>query len=121
MSTDLQAAFIGLCGMGAVAYGTSHQVGWLKPVFYLSVTVAVTGFAFVNPSVSALVSKRSDPTRQGEVLGVNQSFAALGRILGPFLGLTLFGLHPSRTLPYLAAVLTLAVVVLLLPRIRSKS
>ena len=53
-------------------------------------SVAVIGFAFVNPSVSALVSKRADPARQGEVLGVNQSFASLGRILGPFLGSVLF-------------------------------
>ena len=53
-------------------------------------SVAVIGFAFVNPSVSALVSKRADPARQGEVMGVNQSFASLGRILGPFLGSVLF-------------------------------
>ena len=45
--------------------------------------------------------------RQGEVLGVNQSFASLGRILGPFLGSILFQLHESHTLPYAAAVLVL--------------
>jgi MFS family permease len=78
----------------------------------------VIGFAFVNPSVSALVSKRSDPARQGEVLGVNQSFASLGRILGPFLGSVLFQAEPSRTLPYLAAVVTLLAVAALLPKIK---
>lgn len=124
MNYGVSLMFLGLGGLAAVAYfatapepadATALRVG-----FYLSLAVAVFGFAFVNPSVAALVSKRADPSRQGEVLGVNQSGASLGRILGPFLGLTLFGLHPSRTLPYLAAVLTLLVVVALLPRVRNK-
>jgi MFS family permease len=108
----------GLAALGMVAYvahaqksgGAPVQVSQLKAGFYAAISVAVVGFAFVNPSVSALVSKRADPARQGEVLGVNQSFASLGRILGPFLGLVLFKAEPSRTLPYLAAVLTLVVV-----------
>jgi MFS family permease len=89
----------------------------LRSLFYAATSVSVIGFAFTNPSVSALVSKRADPARQGEVLGVNQSFAALGRILGPFLGSVLFQVHSSRTLPYLAAVVTLLVVAALLPRV----
>ena len=39
------------------------------------------GAPFLTPSVQALISRRSDPERQGEVLGVNQSFSALARIL----------------------------------------
>ena len=73
-------------------------------------SVSVIGFAFVNPSVSALVSKRSDPSRQGEVMGVNQSFASLGRILGPFLGSVLFQAGASHILPYLSAVGLLLIV-----------
>ena len=87
-------------------------------VFYAAAAVAVAGFACVNPSVSALISRRSDPQRQGEVLGVNQAFASLGRILGPFLGSVLFAAHPSHTLPFVAAVLVLCGVAGLLPRIR---
>jgi hypothetical protein len=117
--------FLGLGGLAAVAYFATREAptdpAGLKAGFYLALACAVFGFAFVNPSVSALVSRRADPDRQGEVMGVNQSFAALGRILGPLLGLTLFGLEPSRTLPYLAAVLTLVVVAALLPRIKAKS
>jgi MFS family permease len=93
------------------------QVAQLKACFYVAISVAVVGFAFVNPSVSALVSKRADPARQGEVMGVNQAFAALGRILGPFLGSVLFQVDPSRTLPYAAAVATLLLVGRLLPRV----
>ena len=75
----------------------------LKPLFYGSVAVAVAGFAFVNPSVSALVSKNADRTRQGEVQGVNQAFSALGRIAGPFAGSVLFFQSASHLLPYLVA------------------
>jgi MFS family permease len=118
---------LGLLLVGVVAYyGTlesksGERVGgaWLKPGFYVACAVSVIGFAFVNPSVSALVSKRADPARQGEVLGVNQAFASLGRILGPFLGSVLFQAHASRTLPYLAAVLTLLLVSALLPKVKT--
>ncbi|CAN5556008.1 tetracycline resistance MFS efflux pump [soil metagenome] len=89
-----------------------------KPWFYLGMTIAVIGFAFVNPSVSALVSKRSDPNRQGEVLGVNQGCASLGRILGPMAGSLLFYAHPSRIAPFAAAAATLVVVLMLLPMIK---
>jgi MFS family permease len=88
----------------------------LENLFFAVSAVAVVGFAFVNPSVSALLSQRADPDEQGEVLGVNQSFASLGRILGPFLGSLLFSLHDSRALPFLAAVAVLSVVAALLPR-----
>jgi MFS family permease len=116
---------LGLAALGVVAFvvdaqrAEGHiQLTQLKVCFYAASAVSVIGFAFTNPSVSALVSKRSDPARQGEVLGVNQAFSSLGRILGPFLGSTLFDVHSSRTLPYLAAVLTLLVVAALLPKIK---
>jgi hypothetical protein len=49
---------------------------------------------------------------------VNQAFASLGRILGPFLGSVLFSAHPSHTLPFVAAVVVLCGVAGLLPRLR---
>jgi MFS family permease len=89
----------------------------VKPLFYSASAIAVAGFAAVNPSVSALISKRADPARQGEVLGVNQSFASLGRIIGPFMGSILFAATPSHTLPFVAAVVILGLVALLVPRL----
>ena len=62
----------------------------------------------------ALVSRRADSNRQGEILGVNQSFSALGRIIGPFVGSYVFFLHPSRALPFIVAGGLLMIVVLLL-------
>jgi MFS family permease len=123
MTIGLGLMILGLAGLGTVAYLTSQPDRGPgqgeKPLFYLATSVAVIGFAFVNPSVSALVSRRADPARQGEVLGVNQAFASLGRILGPFLGSVLFQVGSSRTLPYVAAVGLLLIVVALLPWVKT--
>jgi DHA1 family tetracycline resistance protein-like MFS transporter len=122
MAMGLVLMMLGLAGLAGIAFGAGDAsgAGWLKAAFYVSMSVAVVGFAFVNPSVSALVSKRADPARQGEVLGVNQAFASLGRILGPLIGSILFQAGVSHTLPYLAAVGLLVLVASLLPRIRSE-
>ncbi|MFO0806165.1 MAG: MFS transporter [Gemmataceae bacterium] len=121
LRTGIVLMIVGLGGLGAVAYlaSTPEPPPSLKVGFYIVMSLAVIGFAFVNPSVSALVSKNADPSRQGEVIGVNQSFASLGRILGPFLGSLLFQLHVSHTLPYAAAVLTLIAVMGLLPKTKA--
>ena len=123
LGTGLVVLVVGMAAIGVDAWlvhrdivagqAVSAPLRWL---FYAASAAAVAGFAFVNPSVSALISKHADPARRGEVLGVNQSFASLGRILGPFAGSLLFTLHPSRTLPYAVAVATLLVVAMLLPR-----
>jgi MFS transporter, DHA1 family, tetracycline resistance protein len=121
LAVGLALMVAGLAGLGAVAWAATQfdPAGGLKPLFYAAVSVAVVGFAFVNPSVSALVSKRADPARQGEVLGVNQAFASLGRILGPFLGSVLFQADPNRVAPYALAVALLLLVAALLPRVRA--
>jgi MFS family permease len=80
--------------------------------------VAVVGFALLTPSAQALVSRRSDPARQGEILGVNQSASALARILGPFVGIVLYKLEPSHVLPYLVGGGLVLLMLPLIPRIR---
>jgi len=122
LAVGIVLMILGLAGVGGVAWaahGQSAAAGWpLERMFYGMAALAVAGFAFVNPSVSALISKNADPNRQGEVLGVNQSFASLGRILGPFSGSMLFTLTAAHTLPFVAAVAVLAAVaVILLPKL----
>jgi DHA1 family tetracycline resistance protein-like MFS transporter len=107
-----------LVGLGLLAVvaalagrtGVADAGGGTKALFYASLATGVIGFAFLNPSVQALISRRSDPARQGEVLGVNQSFAALARILGPVLGLWLFKLTANHVLPYAVGAALLVVV-----------
>jgi len=121
LATGITLMILGLGGVGLVAWavhGGATARGWpLDKLFYAAAALAVAGFAFVNPSVSALISKSADADRQGEVLGVNQSFASLGRILGPFVGSMLFAMNVAHTLPYVAAVAVLVFVATLLPRL----
>jgi len=84
----------------------------------VSMTLAVIGFAFLTPSAQALISRRSDPAKQGEILGVNQSAASLARILGPIFGLSLYKLTPNHLLPYVFGAGLLVLMLPLLPRIR---
>jgi predicted MFS family arabinose efflux permease len=67
----------------------------------------VTGFAFVNPSLQSLISRRSDPAAQGGILGLGQSATSLARILGPVCGLRLFTQSPAA--PFWAAAALMAV------------
>lgn len=63
--------------------------------------VVIGGFSFLMPSSTGLISRRSDPARQGEVMGVSQSAGSLARIVGPVTGNVLFGHGVSW--PYVAA------------------
>jgi MFS family permease len=92
--------------------------GMIFVLAFLAMTLAVIGFACITPSVQALISLRIDPGQQGEILGVNQSGAALARILGPFLGLSLFDLSKSHVLPFIFGVCLTICVFLLTMRIR---
>lgn len=58
-------------------------------LLYLSLAIVVAGFAFMTPSLNSLLSRRSDPARQGSILGVGQSTSALARILGAWIGIPL--------------------------------
>jgi len=111
---------LGLAGLAVLAATTAAGAEGTGPLagFLAAMAVAVTGFAFLNPSVSALISRRTDRTRQGEVLGVNQSANAMARILGPMIGLTLFPLTANHVLPYVAASGLLLIVLLLTPRLK---
>ncbi len=66
----------------------------------VALAIEVTGFSFVSPSINALVSRRSNPTQQGGILGLLQSASALARIFGPMVGVPLFYLSPA--LPFAA-------------------
>ncbi|HUE72486.1 MAG TPA: hypothetical protein VMP01_16500, partial [Pirellulaceae bacterium] len=49
----------------------------------------------------SLISRRSDPARQGGILGISQGTSAIARIVGPLIAIPL--LHVSTPLPYVAA------------------
>ncbi|MHB2148239.1 MFS transporter [Calditrichota bacterium LG25] len=52
--------------------------------FFLIIVAAIAfSFGMHNPSVTALISKNAARTEQGGILGINQSFSSLGRVIGP--------------------------------------
>jgi DHA1 family tetracycline resistance protein-like MFS transporter len=52
----------------------------------------------MTPSLQSLISRRSDPTKQGGILGVSQSTSSLARVVGPLIAVPLFFQSPA--LPY---------------------
>jgi MFS family permease len=109
--------------LGGVTWTAAQRHGesvpaWLFAWALVSLTLAVVGFALLTPSAQALVSRRSDQERQGEILGVNQSAASMARILGPIFGLTLYGLTSSHLLPYVFGGALLLAMLPLIPSIR---
>ena len=93
--TAIQAlAFAGLAASPSFGRVAVYAAGGLLAV----------GNGLTQPSVSAYVSKRADPTAQGATLGTNQSAASLARVFGPALGGWLYGAYGPRS-PYVAGAL----------------
>jgi hypothetical protein len=114
---------LGLAIMGFVAY-TAATAGLrgtaLLIELLLVLPVAITGFAFMVPSVQALISRLCDPSRQGEILGINQSANAMARILGPYCGVQLYYSWSGRALPYIFGTCLLLIVFILTVRLNIK-
>ncbi len=121
MAAGICLMAVGVLSLAGVSWVALHQLAefparltWMLA----SLTLCVIGFAFLTPSAQALISRRTDPARQGEVLGVNQSASAMARILGPIFGLTLYKLTPSHMLPYGFGAALLVLMLPLIPRMR---
>jgi len=107
-----------LAAANALANANLLPFGAMLGLVMAILTVAVVGFALLTPSAQALVSRRSDPEKQGEILGVNQSASAMARILGPMISLPLYFATPGHLLPYLVGGGLMLLMLALIPRIR---
>jgi len=58
-----------------------------------SLAIVVAGFGFMMPSLNSFISRRSDPEKQGGILGIGQSVNSLARIAGSALGIPLLKLN----------------------------
>jgi DHA1 family tetracycline resistance protein-like MFS transporter len=74
-----------LCG-GFLLLLAVRSVSTLIPV----VILLAFGSGLLNPALSGLISRRTPPEAQGEVLGSFQAVSSLGRIVGPFWGENVF-------------------------------
>jgi MFS transporter, DHA1 family, tetracycline resistance protein len=88
------------------------------PFMFIATAIEVTGFALMTPSLNSLISRRSDPAKQGSILGLAQSIGSLARIVGPAVAIPLFKIESA--LPYWSAV-GLLVAALIVVRIAARS
>jgi MFS family permease len=102
-------ALVEVFGFGMMVYAIWH--GWVALLF-VALILIVSGFAFIQPSLHSLLSRRTDPAHQGAVLGVGQSVSALARICGSFIGIPLLMLN--YTLPYFVGAALMAVSLVLI-------
>lgn len=98
-----------LVSAGMLLLPTAHRIlpllGW--------VGLVAVGNGVYAPATSALLSRRADPGRQGETLGLAHSVSSLGRILGPLLGGLLFG-HIGPDSPYITGGILMGLVSLMM-------
>lgn len=53
------------------------------------------GNACITPAVTSWLSRIAPPVQVGQVLGANQSFSSLARVIGPPMGTSMFSSHPN--------------------------
>ena len=113
-----------LAGWGAVSQVAGFAVALAAiqqssaPLLMVALGVITGGAGLMQPSLNSLLSRRSDPDKQGAIMGVGQSVNALARILGSGLGIPM--LRGALMLPYLTSmVLMSAALVLIILAARS--
>jgi len=96
-------------GFAMMVWAIHAQSVWL---LLAALALVVAGFGFMSPSLNSLLSRRSDPAKQGGIMGLGQSVNAMARILGSFLGIPLLKYH--NTIPFETAALLMALGLVLL-------
>src|SRR5262249_27731491 len=71
---------------GLIVGFTAMLLAESRPAVLLAVLLLALGTGLLTPSMSSLISRRTPPEQQGEMLGAFQSMASLGRVAGPFWG-----------------------------------
>jgi MFS family permease len=97
---------LSILGYVLLAFAADPQYGGLSKVWWAS-AVEVSGVAFLVPAIQSLLSRRTDPAKQGGVLGLGESASALARITGMVAGVSLY--HRAETLPFWAAAAVMCV------------
>lgn len=102
-------ALVEVIGFGMLVSSIRHGS---VTVLFISLILVVSGFAFIQPSLHSLLSRRSDPAHQGAVLGVAQSVSALARICGSFISIPM--LMFNHAFPYVVGASLMAVSLVLI-------
>jgi len=91
---------LSVLGYVLLAWAADPTYGGLGRIWWAS-AIEVSGVAFLVPALQSLLSRRTDPAKQGGILGLGESASALARITGMVAGVALY--HQAATLPFWAA------------------
>lgn len=97
-----------LMSLALLFAGMADSIG----IFVLSLVLISIANGIINPSTSSLMSKGSEPSERGAMMGVYQSGASLSRILGPPISGFLFE-HISKPSPIFSASFLMAATLLI--------
>jgi len=97
-------------------------LGMLVMGFASSITILTIGLATMavgnslnSPTINSLISKEADENMMGTTMGISQSIAGMGRVLGPTWGGFLFAIHAY--LPFWASAGILFILAMLMWRL----
>ncbi len=69
------------------------------PTMAIIIILMSLGNGCITPTITTMISKNAPRNEQGQILGLNMSFASLARVLGPLFGGLVYDFHFS--LPYI--------------------
>lgn len=93
-------------------------VGYFLPWELVACTILSLGNALITPAVTSWISREAPPNEIGQVLGANQSFSSLARVIGPLVGTGIFSLWFS--LPFLLSGLIMIVPLFIIITLQKK-
>ena len=76
------------------------------------------GYGLISPSLNSLLTKRADPAKIGEVLGVAAAFTALGSVVGPLVGGAVFDYLGPNWVYLLGGAAAYLLFILIRPRLK---
>lgn len=88
-SLFIAGSFLMALGMALIPLAANAQI----LTFYLA--LMAVGGSLNGPTLTSLISKKADPSRMGQTMGLTQGMSAMGRIIGPTWGGWLFSISPS--------------------------
>ncbi len=107
----ITGSIIEVFGFGILAFAAGNASLTMLATGFV---VIVCGYACIQPSMYSLLSRWSDPERQGSMLGAAQSANSISRILGAGLGIPL--IMVGVTIPSWASMGLMVVALMLLSR-----
>ena len=102
---------------GLALIAAAHSLWGLRGVL----GVLALGQGITSPAVSSLISKSTDPSEQGAMLGVSQGMSSLARAVGPLAAGWLIRATHSSAAPFPAGGVVMALAFLLSLRLMAST